>query len=240
MAESTSHYGGALLFVGVHLMGLFIVQTGIRWEWILLAVVSYYLRMFAVTAGYHRYFSHRSFKTSRTVQFMLAFLAMTSAQKGVLWWAAHHRHHHKFSDQKQDFHSPLQRGFWFSHVGWILSQESRGADVSLVKDLARYPELSFLNRFYFLPPLLYGLLIYFVWGFPGLIWGFLCRRRCSITVPSSSIPSAIWSVAPDTHLETAARIVSRWRSCVVEKAGTTITIITSQPSIKAGSGGKSM
>jgi stearoyl-CoA desaturase (delta-9 desaturase) len=172
MAESTSHYGGALLFVGVHLMGLFIVQTGIRWEWILLAVVSYYLRMFAVTAGYHRYFSHRSFKTSRTVQFMLAFLAMTSAQKGVLWWAAHHRHHHKFSDQKQDFHSPLQRGFWFSHVGWILSHESRGADVSLVKDLARYPELSFLNRFYFLPPLLYGLLIYFVWGFPGLIWGF--------------------------------------------------------------------
>jgi stearoyl-CoA desaturase (delta-9 desaturase) len=165
-------YWDIVPFLSIHLMCFWAVAVGVRWDWIGLAVASYYLRMVGVTAGYHRYFSHRSFKTSRTVQFMLAFLAMTSSQKGVLWWAAHHRHHHKFSDQKQDFHSPLQRGFWFSHVGWILSEESRGADLSLVKDLARYPELRFLNRFYFLPPLLYGLLIYFVWGFPGLIWGF--------------------------------------------------------------------
>ena len=138
----------------------------------MLAIGSYYLRMVAVTAGYHRYFSHRSYKTSRLFQFILAFLAMTSAQKGVLWWAAHHRHHHKYSDQKEDIHSPLQRGFWFSHVGWVLSANYMQTDFALVRDFHRYPEIRFLDRFYFIPPCAYALLMYSVWGFPGLIWGF--------------------------------------------------------------------
>jgi stearoyl-CoA desaturase (delta-9 desaturase) len=128
MVENISHYGGILVFVSIHLMGLFIVQTGIRWEWAVLAVVSYYLRMFAVTAGYHRYFAHRAFKTSRVPQFGMAFLAMTSAQKGVLWWAAHHRHHHKHSDGKKDVHSPIQTGFWYSHLGWIFTRGSQRTD----------------------------------------------------------------------------------------------------------------
>ena len=153
-------------------MCLWAFQTGIRLEWVILGIASYYLRMFAVTAGYHRYFSHRSYKTSRVFQFLLAFFAMTSAQKGVLWWAAHHRHHHRYSDQEPDFHSPLQKGFWFSHVGWILSEESIRTDFKLVKDFSRYPEVSFLNRFHYVPPFLYALLIYGMWGFPGLVWGF--------------------------------------------------------------------
>ena len=136
----------AIPFLTIHLMCLLAFQTGIRWEWVLLAIGSYYLRMVAVTAGYHRYFSHRSYKTSRAFQFFLAFLAMTSAQKGVLWWAAHHRHHHKYSDQKEDVHSPLQRGFWFSHVGWILSANSIQTDMNLVRDFRQYPEICFLNQ----------------------------------------------------------------------------------------------
>ena len=167
-----SHYGGVLVFVCIHLMGLFAVQTGIRLEWVILAMASYYLRMFAVTAGYHRYFAHRSYKTSRVLQLFLAFLAMTSAQKGVLWWAAHHRHHHKYSDQKADFHSPVQRGFWFSHVGWILSRDSQRPDFDLVKDFSKYPEICFLDRWYLIPPTLYAVMMYVLWGFPGLIWGF--------------------------------------------------------------------
>ncbi|MEP6936025.1 MAG: acyl-CoA desaturase [Nitrospirota bacterium] len=159
-------------FLSVHAMCLGAFLTGFKPEWLLLAVGSYYLRMVGVTAGYHRYFSHRSYKTSRVFQFLLAFLAMTSAQKGVLWWAAHHRHHHKYSDREEDFHSPLQRGFWFSHVGWTLSEKHMRADLNLVKDFAQYPEICFLNRFYFIPPALYALLIFMLWGFPGLIWGF--------------------------------------------------------------------
>lgn len=170
--ENISHYRGVLVFVGIHVMGLFVVQTGMRWEWVILAVASYYLRMFAVTAGYHRYFAHRAFKTSRVLQFGLAFLAMTSAQKGVLWWAAHHRHHHKHSDRKKDAHSPIQTGFWFSHVGWILTKGSQRTDFDQVKDFARYPEIALLDRYYLIPPTLYAVLMYALWGFPGLIWGF--------------------------------------------------------------------
>ena len=166
-----AQYWDVIPFLSIHLMCLMAFQTGIRWEWVLLAVGSYYLRMIAVTAGYHRYFSHRSFKTSRAFQFILAFLAMTSAQKGVLWWAAHHRHHHKYSDQEEDVHSPLKRGWWFSHVGWILSADYMRTDLNLVRDFRRNPEICFLNRFYWIPPFCYALLIYSVWGFPGLVWG---------------------------------------------------------------------
>lgn len=159
-------------FLGVHLMCLWAIRTGISWELVTLAIGSYYLRMFAITAGYHRYFSHRSYKTSRMFQFILAFLAMTSAQKGVLWWAAHHRHHHKHSDREADRHSPVHQGFWWSHVGWLLSNEYETTDLKLVRDLSRYPELRLLNRWYLIPPVLYALLIFALWGFPGVIWGF--------------------------------------------------------------------
>jgi stearoyl-CoA desaturase (Delta-9 desaturase) len=153
-------------------VGLWAFYTGIQLEWIMLAVISYYVRMFGVTAGYHRYFSHRSYKTSRLFQFLLACLAMTSAQKGVLWWAAHHRHHHRYSDQEPDVHSPSQKGFWSAHVGWMLSKESAHTDFKRVKDLSRYPELRFLNRYHYIPPFLYALLLYILWGIPGLVWGF--------------------------------------------------------------------
>jgi stearoyl-CoA desaturase (delta-9 desaturase) len=165
-------YWDVIPFLSIHLMCLWAFQTGVQWEWVMLAIGSYYLRMFAVTAGYHRYFAHRSYKTSRVFQFLLAFLAMTSAQKGVLWWAAHHRHHHKYSDREEDVHSPLQKGFWFSHVGWMLPVESMRTDFTLVKDIYLYSEIRVLNRFHYIPPCLYALLIYSLWGFPGLIWGF--------------------------------------------------------------------
>src|SRR5690348_5136526 len=127
-----------LPFISIHAACLAAIVLKFHWSYVLLAVALYYIRMFFVTAGYHRYFSHRSFKTSRAFQFILAFLAMTSAQKGVLWWAAHHRHHHKYSDREEDFHSPLQRGFWFSHVGWTLSEKHMRADLTLIKDFAQY------------------------------------------------------------------------------------------------------
>jgi stearoyl-CoA desaturase (Delta-9 desaturase) len=156
MTKNVLHHMRRVIFVGVHLMGLFAVHTGIRWEWVVLAIASYYLRMFAVTAGYHRYFAHRAFKTSRVAQFGLACLAMTSGQKGVLWWAAHHRHHHKHSDGTQDVHSPLQRGFWFSHLGWMLTKGSQRTHLNWVKDFARYPELALLDRYHVIPPTVDG------------------------------------------------------------------------------------
>lgn len=155
---------------GLALYGIW--ATPFAWKWVGLAIASYYLRMFGVTGGYHRYFAHRSYKTSRVFQFILAFLAQSSAQKGVLWWAAHHRHHHKFSDQPQDLHSPLQDGFWWSHVGWILSSEHNQTDYNAIKDFKDYPEIQFLNRYPHLPAIAYAVILFLTLGAPGLWYGF--------------------------------------------------------------------
>jgi stearoyl-CoA desaturase (delta-9 desaturase) len=145
---------------------------GWSWKGALLAVALYYVRMFGVTGAYHRYFSHRTYRTSRVFQFLLAVLAMTSVQKGVLWWASHHRTHHRNSDQPTDVHSVLQDGFWWSHVGWIVSRKYDETDLSKVRDLARFPELRFLDRFHILVPIAYATSLWLLGGTWALFWGF--------------------------------------------------------------------
>ena len=161
----------------------------IWWGWspfaVWTAVILYFLRMFAVTGIYHRYFSHKTYSTSRFGQFLLALWGGTTVQRGPLWWAYHHRHHHQHSDDPEDAHSPHVHGFWWSHIGWITSKRNFPTDYSKVKDLAKYPELVLLNRFDTLIPILFAIMI---WAFgwilevfaPGLgvtkwqllTWGF--------------------------------------------------------------------
>ncbi|HEX4421632.1 MAG TPA: acyl-CoA desaturase [Kofleriaceae bacterium] len=132
---------------------------------------SYLVRMFAITAGYHRYFAHRTFKTSRVFQFVLALLAMSSAQRGVLWWASHHRFHHKHSDGPQDVHSPVQRGFWWSHAGWMLGARHKATHDDRIRDLVKYPELRFLNRIDLLVAVAWGFALYAIGGATAVFWG---------------------------------------------------------------------
>jgi stearoyl-CoA desaturase (delta-9 desaturase) len=152
-------------------VGLFLVPFS--WRGLLFSVAAYYVMMAAVTIGYHRYFSHRSFRTSRAFQFVLALACTMSAQKGVLWWAANHRHHHKYSDKEEDIHSPTLRGFWWAHVGWILSRDYAATRWELIKDLAKYPELRWLNRYHLVPVLALGGTMYAIGGLPGLYWGWV-------------------------------------------------------------------
>lgn len=164
------HLAVSFPFLAFHLLTPLVLVTGVKWEWVLLALASYSVRMFGVTAGYHRYFSHRAFKTNRVFQFVLAWLAQMSAQKGVLWWAAHHRHHHKYSDTTLDPHSPLQRGFWWSHVGWILARRYEKTHYEGIKDFARFPELVWLNENHLLPPLSALAVAGLVGGLPWMVW----------------------------------------------------------------------
>jgi stearoyl-CoA desaturase (Delta-9 desaturase) len=159
-------------FWGVHVAAV-IGAVLVGWGWAAFAWLAggYAVRMFAITAGYHRYFSHRTFKTGRVFQFVLAVLAMAAAQQGVLWWAAHHRRHHKYSDEPNDIHSPRQGGFWWSHVGWILAGRHAATDYDRVKDLAKYPELRWLNRHDLFIAVAWGFVLYFVGGPTALIWG---------------------------------------------------------------------
>ncbi|MDE2149411.1 MAG: acyl-CoA desaturase [Gammaproteobacteria bacterium] len=128
--------------------------------------------MFAITAGYHRYFAHRAFKTGRAFQFVLGFLAQSSVQSGLIWWAAKHREHHRYSDTPRDVHSPRQYGFWFSHLGWIFNQEAVAVDDATVSDLTRYPELRWLEKHYYAPPLALAALVLALSGWSGLVVGF--------------------------------------------------------------------
>ena len=160
-------------FFGVHLaalVGVFLV--GFHWWYPVAALAAYFARMTFVTIAYHRYFSHRSFKTSRWFQFVLAFLAESSAQKGALWWAAHHRDHHKYSDQPLDIHSPRQKGLWMAHVGWILCRKYDETKFERIKDFAQYPELRWLNKWHLAPAVLLAVVMALVGGAPLLVWGF--------------------------------------------------------------------
>lgn len=140
-------YPSALPFVLVHAACLAVIWSGVTWQAVAMGLVLYWLRIFAIGAGYHRYFSHRSYSTSRVFQFFLAFLAQTSAQKSVLWWAAKHRHHHLHSDTPHDVHSPRHKGFLCSHLGWIFAHRHAEVDLLKVSDLARYPELMWLHKY---------------------------------------------------------------------------------------------
>lgn len=165
-----------ILFLLVHLVAVGgVVYCGWSWSGFALAMTAYFARMVVVTAGYHRYFSHRSFRTSRVFQFLLAVGAQSSAQRGVLWWASHHRWHHKHSDTELDVHSAKQRGFWHAHMGWLFTDDWNGTDPTLVPDLYRIPELRWLDRpgICLLPTTGLGLLFLGLGGVFGLVWGFM-------------------------------------------------------------------
>ena len=165
-------WAGAIPFILCHLAVFGAIWTGIPWQAVVLCLVLYVVRMWGVTAGYHRYFSHRTFKTSRVFQFVLAFLAMSTAQKGVLWWGAHHRRHHKHSDQPGDVHSPVLGGFFHSHMGWLFYDGAGDTDLDKIQDFARYPELRWLNRHYLVPPTLLAIGCATFFGWSGLVVGF--------------------------------------------------------------------
>jgi len=165
-------YPSLIPFLLVHLGGVAALWTGVTAPAVALCIALYGLRMFAVTAGYHRYFSHRAFATGRPFQFVLAFLAQSSAQKSVLWWAAKHRHHHLHSDTVRDVHSPRHTGFLYSHVGWIFTRQHDAMDFARVADLALYPELRWLHRFETLPAILLGIACFLAAGWPGVAVGF--------------------------------------------------------------------
>jgi len=158
-------------FFIVHLLPLLAIFTGVRWVDVALCIGLYYARMFFISAGFHRYFAHRSYKLSRFMQFLMAFGGGTAAQKGALWWASYHRHHHRYSDQEQDVHSP-KKGFWWSHCGWFLASKFEVTHPELIPDFWKFPELRFLNRYHLVPPIALGAVVWLFGGWSALLIGF--------------------------------------------------------------------
>ncbi|NBP90245.1 MAG: acyl-CoA desaturase [Opitutae bacterium] len=170
-------------FIILHLGCLGVIWVGVSSLAVWLAVGLYFFRMFAITGFLHRYFSHKTYSTSRAFQFIMALWCSLAVQRGALWWAYTHRHHHKHSDEEEDKHSPVVDGFWWAHIGWITSKKNFPTDYSKITDLAKYPELVFLNRFDTLVPILFAGSLYGLGAYLGahgvetsggqlLVWGF--------------------------------------------------------------------
>ncbi|MGB5210067.1 MAG: acyl-CoA desaturase [Gammaproteobacteria bacterium] len=175
-----------LPFLLMHVACLSVILVGWSPVAVTVAVALYALRMLAITGFYHRYFSHKTFKTSRPMQFLFAVLGASAVQRGPLWWAAHHRHHHAHADQADDTHSPRQRGFWHSHVAWFMNRRNHQTRHKLVRDLSRFPELRFLDRYDMLVPVLLAISLFLSGvllervapglgtnGWQMLVWGFV-------------------------------------------------------------------
>ena len=159
-------------FIFMHLACLAVFWVEVTPTALILCAVAYFLRMFGLTAGYHRYFSHRTFKTSRWFQFVLAWLGCSAVQKGPLWWAGHHRTHHLYSDTEEDVHSPHTTSFLWSHLGWIIGDQHTETNYRAMRDMSRYPELRWLNRNHVVPGIVLAVTCFLIGGWPGLVWGF--------------------------------------------------------------------
>jgi stearoyl-CoA desaturase (delta-9 desaturase) len=158
-------------FLACHLVPLLAVVTGVHVVDLVLLGFLYLGRVLFITAGYHRYFSHRAFRAGRVTQLALAFGGLTAMQKGPLWWASWHRQHHRYTDTDRDPHSP-RHGFWWSHIGWILSGRYRATNLDVIDDFARFPELRFLDRHDWIGPWALGAACYLIAGWSGVVIGF--------------------------------------------------------------------
>jgi stearoyl-CoA desaturase (delta-9 desaturase) len=178
-------YSVCTQFLFMHVACLLVIWTGASAVAVVTCLALYVVRMFAITAGFHRLLAHRTYKTGRVFQFLIAFVGTASYQKGPLWWSAHHRRHHLHTDTEADLHSPISRTLWQSHVGWFLSRNSQATDRKLISNLLKYRDLRFLDRYYSLPPVLLAVSAFLLGaalaryapglgtsGWQMLVWGF--------------------------------------------------------------------
>jgi stearoyl-CoA desaturase (delta-9 desaturase) len=172
-------------FLFMHLACLLAIWTGASAVAVSVCVALYIVRMFAITAGFHRLFAHRTYKTGRAVQFLMAFTGTASYQKGPLWWASHHRRHHLYTDTERDLHSPIAYTLWRSHVGWFLLRDSQTTDFKLVSNLVKFRDMRWLDRYYHVPPIILAASMFLLGslleryapglgttGWQMLVWGF--------------------------------------------------------------------
>jgi len=167
-----------LPFVLIHAAVLTVFFVPVSWECVALFIGFFLARTWGLTGGFHRYFSHRAYKTSRPMQFAIGCLGSAALQKGPMWWAAEHRQHHRHSDQEGDPHSPIVKNFWWSHIGWVIDRNSRFTHWNELKDWHKFPELKWLDRFHYIPGLLVAGICYAVAGWPGVVWGFVLSTVC--------------------------------------------------------------
>jgi stearoyl-CoA desaturase (delta-9 desaturase) len=197
---------------------------GLTWLDVGLAVVFYFLTGLGVTVGFHRHFTHGSFKAKRPLRVALAVIGSTAFQGGVIGWVADHRRHHAFSDKEGDPHSPwlfgtspaaMIRGFWHSHMGWILGRDRTNAR-RFAPDLLADRDIVAVDRL-FLPLTLASLLVPALIG--GLVsaswWGALTALFWAGLVRVAVLHHVTWSINSICHMVGDRPFAARDRSANV-------------------------
>ena len=197
---------------------------GLTWLDVGLAVVFYNLTGLGVTVGFHRHFTHGSFKAKRPLRVALAVIGSTAFQGGVIGWVADHRRHHAFSDKEGDPHSPwlfgtgpaaMIRGFWHSHMGWILGRDRTNAR-RFAPDLLADRDIVAVDRL-FLPLTIASLLVPALIGglVSGTWWGALTALFWAGLVRVAVLHHVTWSINSICHMVGDRPFAARDRSANV-------------------------
>jgi stearoyl-CoA desaturase (delta-9 desaturase) len=183
------------IFWTVQLSALLIFAVPFRWAFIAVWAVSHFLRAIGLTLAFHRYFAHRAFKMNRVARFVWTWIGTSAMQKGPMWWAGHHVNHHKYADRDGDPHSPMVSGVYYAHIGWFLNDTKHDkleATNPVIRDFSKVPEIAFIEKYFFLPPLLLAIAMFAIGGFPLLIWGFC--------LPTMTLAHATFAINTVNHM----------------------------------------
>ena len=192
------------VFWTVQASALLVFAVPFAWPLVALWAASHFLRAIGLTLAFHRYFAHRAFRMNRAARFVWTLVGTSAMQKGPLWWAGHHVNHHRFADRDGDPHSPAVSGFYYAHIGWFLNDTRNDRLEStnpVVRDFSRAPEIRWLDRYYFVPPLALAAAMWAVGGFPWLVWGFC--------LPTMTLAHATFAINTINHLFGSRRFETR-------------------------------
>jgi stearoyl-CoA desaturase (Delta-9 desaturase) len=184
-----------LIFWAVQASAVLVFFVPFTWGLLALWAVSHFSRAVGLTLAFHRYFAHRAFQMNRATRFFWTFVGTAAMQKGPIWWAGHHVNHHRFADRDGDPHSPMVSGVYYAHIGWFLNDARHDrleATNPVVRDFSTAPEIAFLDRYFFVPPLLLATTMYLVGGVTWLVWGFC--------VPTMTLAHATFAINTVNHM----------------------------------------
>ena len=143
-------YSNATRIILFHLSVVLVFISGYSFTALITFLVLFLVRLFVITGFFHRYYSHRSYQTSRWFQFLLTFIGTSAGQQGPLSWATSHITHHQHADAEDDPHSPVLNSGFYAHIGWLLQKDALSTNDKIVKPFTKYPEIVFLDRYHYI------------------------------------------------------------------------------------------
>jgi len=184
-----------VIFWTVQASALLVFAVPFRWAFVAVWAASHFLRAIGLTLAFHRYFAHRAFKMNRVARFVWTWIGTAAMQKGPIWWAGHHVNHHKYADRDGDPHSPMVSGVYYAHIGWFLNDTKNDkleSNNPVIRDFSKVPEIAFIEKYYFIPPLSLAIAMFAIGGFPLLIWGFC--------LPTMTLAHATFAINTVNHM----------------------------------------